>query len=52
MTDTEAEKQYWTDAVIELKRLVEKELIKSSDIGVYYSNLITVQTYKLQIITA
>lgn len=50
MSDTEAEKQYWTDTVIELKRLADKKLIKSSDMGVYYSNLITVSNmYKLHL---
>lgn len=41
MLNTDTEK-YWSGTVKQLKRLAEKELIKGSDVGVYYSNLISV----------
>lgn len=49
MLNTDTEK-YWSETVKQLKLLAEKEFIKSSDIGVYYSNLISVSTmYKLHL---
>lgn len=50
MSANDEEKKYWSGTVKQLKYLAEIDLIKSSDIGVYYENLISVsRMYKLHL---